>query len=86
MNDPVEFPEDVPVSDNAKDFIQGLLNRDVSQRLGASPELFERLKAHSWFKCYDWEQLEAKQVDPPFTPDVCAPKEKLISPRGEAQL
>lgn len=70
MNDPVEFPEDMPLSNDAVDFVKGLLTRDVSQRLGATKNDFRRLQEHPWFKGIAWDKLEAKQAEPPFIPDV----------------
>ncbi|KAI7857602.1 kinase-like protein [Circinella umbellata] len=69
MHDPIEFPDDTNLSSEAIDFVQGLLTRDISQRLGFGPNGFRRLQQHSWFKEYDWKQLEAKQGTPPFIPD-----------------
>ncbi|CDH59819.1 agc yank protein kinase [Lichtheimia corymbifera JMRC:FSU:9682] len=69
MNEPVTFPEDIPISEEAKDFVLGLLNRDVSQRLGFNEQGFKRLQDHAWFKDYNWDAVESKQLEPPFKPD-----------------
>ncbi|KAI8145183.1 kinase-like domain-containing protein [Fennellomyces sp. T-0311] len=69
MHDPIEFPEDASLSSDAKDFVLGLMTRDISQRLGYSSTGFRRLQSHPWLNGFDWEKLEAKAVTPPFTPD-----------------
>ena len=70
MNEPVTFPDDIPLSEEAKDFVLGLLNRDVNQRLGFNEQGFKRLQGHAWFKDYNWDAVENKQLEPPFKPDV----------------
>ena len=30
----------------------------------------EGLKAHAWFRDFDWVKLESKEAIPPFEPDV----------------
>ncbi|KAI7872154.1 kinase-like domain-containing protein [Spinellus fusiger] len=57
------------LSDEAIDFIKGLLNRDISQRLGYNSSGFQRLQAHPWLRHMPWELLENKQTQAPFIPD-----------------
>ena len=49
-----------------------LLDRDVTRRLGCKPhgEGLASIQRHPWFRGVDWGALEAKQVIPPFQPDV----------------
>lgn len=49
-----------------------LLERDTTRRLGCKPngEGFEELKKQAWFKNFDWDRLEDKELEPPFVPDV----------------
>ena len=49
-----------------------LLERDNTRRLGCKPngEGFEELKKQAWFKNFDWDRLEDKELEPPFVPDV----------------
>ena len=49
-----------------------LLTRNVESRLGCKPngEGLKDLMRHPWFKSIDWDALEAKEVLPPFVPDV----------------
>lgn len=30
----------------------------------------EGLKAHAWFRGFDWDKVESKEAIPPFEPDV----------------
>lgn len=79
MNEPVTFPEDISLSEDAKDFVLGLLNRDVNQRLGFKEQGFKRLQEHGWFKDYNWDAVESKQLEPPFKPDVSRRNKGLLS-------
>jgi len=58
-------------SSNMHPFFQ-LLDRDVTRRMGCKPhgEGLVNIQRHPWFKSIDWGLLEAKQVVPPFQPDV----------------
>jgi hypothetical protein len=49
-----------------------MLERDTTRRLGCKPngEGFEELKKQAWFKNFDWDRLEDKELEPPFVPDV----------------
>jgi len=64
---PLEIPESF--SDDAKDIVQKLLDRDPAIRL-SDPDL---IKSHPFFKNLDWEKLVNKQITPPFVPDVQSP-------------
>jgi len=64
---PLEIPD--TFSDDAKDIIQKLLDRDPTKRL-SDPDL---IKQHPFFKTIDWERLENKEIPPPFVPDVQSP-------------
>ncbi|KAI8637157.1 kinase-like domain-containing protein [Parasitella parasitica] len=65
----IEFPKEPQISNDAMDFIMGLLNRDASQRLGVGEAGFDRLKKHPWMKDICWDILASKAVGAPFTPD-----------------
>ena len=62
--------EEVPRgwSPESVDFINGLIQRKPSRRLGFNgiQELFE----HPWLKDFNWKSLEEKKTQPPFTPNV----------------
>jgi serine/threonine protein kinase len=56
------YPDDVEISDDAKDFINRLLTYDPAHRLGG-----EDLLRHRWFDGLDVDNLQV-----PFTPDVAS--------------
>lgn len=62
----IKWPEDM--SSEAKDLIQNLLKTKPSERFGNFG--IDDIKNHPWFKNIDFEQLLARQVDPPFVPDL----------------
>ena len=53
------------MSENAKDIIRQLMNRDPSKRLGSSPRDSEEVKAHPFFAGTDWKKYYKKLVPPP---------------------
>lgn len=54
----------------AKNLLQGLLERDPSKRLGSSEEDSRQIKRHPWFNKINWDKLMKKQIEPPFKPTV----------------
>jgi len=66
----IKFPEEL--SDNMKDLLNGLLQRDVSERLGCTGNKADDIKGHPFFKDVQWKQVELLKMTPP-----------LIPPRGE---
>lgn len=56
------------VSDECKSIIRGLLAVDQKKRLGtkAVEDIFE----HPWFSGFEWDELKAKTMQPPFVPDI----------------
>ncbi|KAG0950253.1 hypothetical protein G6F57_000942 [Rhizopus arrhizus] len=69
LADPIHFPPTPNVSADAIDFIQRLLTRDITQRIGVEDSGFERLKRHPWLKDTDWDLLDSKTTSAPFIPD-----------------
>ncbi|XP_078109102.1 serine/threonine-protein kinase Sgk2b isoform X3 [Sander vitreus] len=59
-------------SQAACSLLEGLLERDVSKRLGGSRDLVE-LQEHPFFGSINWEDLLARKVRPPFIPKVTGP-------------
>ena len=53
----VEFPKNVKISEEGKDFIRKLLHKDPIKRLGAAKGL-EEIKEHPWFKNFSFEELK----------------------------
>ena len=62
----VRFPRDA-LSNDGRNFVKGLLNRNPKHRLGANGDA-EQLKAHPFFADVDWIQLGRKNLVPPFKP------------------
>lgn len=61
-----KLKESGAVSDAAMDFVSGLLVLVDDQRLGSGILGSSALFDHSFFTGTDWNQLEDKQVEPPF--------------------
>lgn len=53
------------ISKNAKDLIYNLLEKDPTRRWG-----FEEIKKHSWFKGFDWKNVELKKTQAPWIPNT----------------
>ncbi|XP_042345704.1 serine/threonine-protein kinase Sgk2b [Plectropomus leopardus] len=56
----------------AHSLLEGLLERDVSKRLGGRFDLVE-LQEHPFFASINWDDLLARKVRPPFIPKVTGP-------------
>lgn len=56
-------------SPEAKNFLEGLLERNPKRRLGTLDGA-KAIKAHPWFSKINWKALEDKKIVPPFKPDV----------------
>jgi len=69
LNDSLYMPD--TFSDEAKDIIDKFLDRDPSVRL----QDIEAIKQHPFFSDIDFEKLYAKQIHPPFVPDVQSPED-----------
>jgi len=69
LNEPLQIPD--TFSDDAKDLISKLLERDPSKRL-IDPV---QIKQHPFFKSIDFEKLLNKEITPPFVPDVQSPED-----------
>ncbi|KAM3559761.1 hypothetical protein ARSEF4850_003988 [Beauveria asiatica] len=64
----VRFPRDT-LSQEGRNFVKGLLNRNPKHRLGASDDA-EELKQHPFFNDIDWTLLAQKRIAPPFKPKL----------------
>jgi serine/threonine protein kinase len=53
-------------SDDAKSLLKSLLTQNPSSRLRDAG----RVKAHPFFSTMDWEALAAREIKPPFQPNV----------------
>ncbi|XP_023369086.1 beta-adrenergic receptor kinase 2 isoform X2 [Otolemur garnettii] len=66
----VELPDSF--SPELKSLLEGLLQRDVSERLGCHGGSAQEVKEHTFFKGIDWQHVYLQKYPPP-----------LIPPRGE---
>ena len=70
---PVRFPDPekhkITMSDDLKDLIEGLLEKDPLQRLGTKGSMKEIIE-HPWFSDIDFNKLHLKEIQAPFLPDL----------------
>ena len=57
------------MSDELKDLIKKLLEKDPKQRLGCENDA-DDIVNHPWFADMDWEALMSRSMDSPFSPDM----------------
>jgi len=93
----LKFSKKIEISNDAKDLIIKLLNKNQDLRLG-SIKGFEDIKKHSFFKGFDFIAVEEKKMKAPFIPvlkgsmdvtnfDIKFTSEEVgISPVGPASL
>lgn len=70
--DILRFPDDADkkCSRAGMMLVKGFLDRDPSKRLTCKQhDGYDELQRHPWFHPIDWAALEAKELQPPFTPD-----------------
>eukprot|EP00262_Sarcandra_glabra_P000012 TRINITY_DN10004_c0_g2_i1.p1 TRINITY_DN10004_c0_g2~~TRINITY_DN10004_c0_g2_i1.p1 ORF type:complete len:186 (+),score=30.08 TRINITY_DN10004_c0_g2_i1:46-558(+) len=58
------------LSSEAHSLLKGLLQKEVSKRLGSGPGASEEIKRHKWFKSINWKRLDAREIQPSFRPNV----------------
>jgi serine/threonine protein kinase len=74
------------MSDELKDLITRLLDKDPKTRLGSTTDADEVVN-HAWFRDLDWEGLMKKTIDLPFKPDMDKIKNKKVEESlNEAKL
>ena len=64
----LHFPEHVPV--DAQSLLRALLNRNPTQRLGATADGVSQIRNHPFFATIDWVAFVQKKVSPPWTPQA----------------
>ncbi|KAG0053533.1 hypothetical protein BGZ89_002897 [Linnemannia elongata] len=71
LRDPLPLPENVEdiISAPCLDVLSKLCERDISKRLGCTPEGLDAFKQHPWFQGIEWDKLVTKEATPPFEPD-----------------
>ena len=60
------------LSENAKDLLSKLLNKDPNKRLGSGPDGSQEIKDHPWFSNINWDEIYNKTQKPPYTPQLDA--------------
>ena len=63
-----EFPPQVTIE--AREIILGLLEPDLSKRLGCMVNASKDIKESAWFVGVDWKQVGNKEIQPPWVPDI----------------
>ncbi|XP_031150487.1 rhodopsin kinase GRK1-like [Sander lucioperca] len=63
----VTYPDNF--SEHAKSLCDGLLAKEVDQRMGFKNGCCDEIRAHSFFSDINWRKLNAGILPPPFVPD-----------------
>lgn len=67
LEKPIRIPRSLSVK--AASILKGYLNKNPVDRLGCHPQTgFADITSHVFFRTINWEQLEARQVTPPYKP------------------
>ncbi|XP_058982526.1 protein kinase C isoform X1 [Musca domestica] len=72
MHDDVLYP--VWLSREAVSILKGFLTKNPAQRLGCSGDENE-IRRHPFFSRLDWEELEKRNIKPPFRPKMKNPRD-----------
>lgn len=82
------FPNDISISESAKDLIRKILVKEPSERLGAGEEKtdfdLEHLKNHSFFQGIKWENLISQNV--PYSKTFIFKSNKKIVRKNEENV
>ena len=71
--DDPDYPQEL--SPNCVDLLQGLLKKEVGDRLGCQDNGVDDIKNHPWFSIVDWDALLEKKIIPPFKPKLSSPED-----------
>ena len=58
------------VSMEARNLISGLLEKNITRRLGCMVGSSEDIKKMDWFSEVDWQLVQSKAICPPWVPDL----------------
>ncbi|XP_051878749.1 serine/threonine-protein kinase Sgk3 isoform X2 [Pristis pectinata] len=61
-------------TNEACSILEGLLEKESQRRLGAKED-FAEIKCHPFFDVINWEDLDRKEIPPPFNPSVAGPED-----------
>lgn len=73
INQKYSFPRGDFISENAKDLIQSMLIADPNSRLGSFANAERDIQKHPWFRDFNFEKLQKKQLTPPWEPEITDP-------------
>jgi serine/threonine protein kinase len=65
---PIKYPKRIQISEDAKDIINKLLEKDPNKRLGTGG--LKEIKEHPFFASIDFDEILAQKVPAPFVPEV----------------
>ncbi|XP_077998041.1 protein kinase C iota type-like [Glandiceps talaboti] len=69
LEKPIRIPRSLSVK--AASVLKGFLNKNPAERLGCHPQTgFADIQSHPFFRTIVWDEIEARQVTPPFKPYV----------------
>lgn len=68
LNDDVLYP--VWLSREAVSILKGFMTKNCLKRLGCTASGEQSILDHPFFRDVDWIRLEARQIEPPFKPDI----------------
>jgi len=68
LHSKLRFPNDIKGS--TRKFIEELLVRDPTKRLGCHPKSETEIKKHDYFKNINWKDVEERKVKPQFIPET----------------
>ena len=69
VKEAVAFKPTITISDDVKDIIQKLLEKDQTKRLGSQSDSLEII-SHPWFSDMDFKKLLDRKLEAPFQPDI----------------
>lgn len=67
LNKPLRLRTNISIP--ARNLLEGLLQKDKTKRLGKDRDV-EEIKSHDFFRVISWTELEAKEIPPPYNPNV----------------
>jgi serine/threonine protein kinase len=70
-----EFSFPIGIDETTQDLIRGLLEVDVSKRLGCAASGAEEIKRHPWFTGIEWDKIYEHRYAPPLVPFVEGPED-----------
>ena len=81
---PLTFPSTVPLSPEIKNLLQGLLNKDIKQRLGSIHGIRE-IFSHPWVGKVNRKVIDGRGLTPPFQPDLLGHNFDIEEARGNLE-